>query len=394
MITHNAHTGGTVTVIFDNNSKTLDKVECLSIYAEIVEHVQVKIAEFKEKGHANFKDECEKLITYIKQEKEKHKECYTKWSLDLNLDNYEDINEYRAAETSISGKPRDRRSPLIVTDSANDCMISLSSVGTADVGVISASSDHTPSSVKSTIENDPPREGYVTKTADNAHNDSKGACDAVSDVEAKEDKAPCSDNPGKSGPCLVVDGGTSCSEVSSETSYIEESTCKTHIREINIDKNISSTYHDANNSLCARDLTSSDKNSLLHPNGQEIRGIQDSFASVCNSMVLQRDSSPQSDPHTRQETTGLVSQVQTEKTQNYEKSLQEPNSNMEHDTNIQNSPNQKDLQVSTQGSPHGNQETSGGKHYLKDKHSQPTACIKKYRSHIQPLSYEGHIYKE
>ncbi|GAB69703.1 CYIR protein, partial [Plasmodium cynomolgi strain B] len=103
--------------------------------------------------------------------------------------------EYRAAETSISGKPGDRSSPLIVTDSADDCMISLSSVGTADVGVSSASSDHTTSSVKSNIANASHSELDLTKADDNASTDSKGAHDAVSDAEAKHDKAQCSDKP-------------------------------------------------------------------------------------------------------------------------------------------------------------------------------------------------------
>ncbi|GAB69678.1 CYIR protein [Plasmodium cynomolgi strain B] len=111
---------------------------------------------------------------------------------------------------------------------------------------------------------------------------------------------------------------------------------------------------------------------------REIKCNQDSPASVSTSTELQKDSSPQSEARTGQETAHLGSQIQAVKAQDDEKSHRKPHSNMVHDTQMQTSQTQGDHQVSTQGSHHGNHETSGGKHYLKDKYSQLTIYSKLY----------------
>ncbi|GAB69616.1 hypothetical protein PCYB_003650 [Plasmodium cynomolgi strain B] len=85
---------GSVTVRVYNKSQTLGLGECLNIYSEILGDIQGKIAEFEEKKHANFKDECKKLITNIEEEKEKYKVCYTNGVLNLNLDDDEDISRF------------------------------------------------------------------------------------------------------------------------------------------------------------------------------------------------------------------------------------------------------------------------------------------------------------
>ncbi|GAB69716.1 CYIR protein, partial [Plasmodium cynomolgi strain B] len=74
--------------------QTLDLYECKSLFLEIVGDIQVKIAEFEENKHADVKDECEKLITHILEEKEKHKECYTKGFPYPNLVDNEHIKSF------------------------------------------------------------------------------------------------------------------------------------------------------------------------------------------------------------------------------------------------------------------------------------------------------------
>ncbi|GAB69764.1 CYIR protein [Plasmodium cynomolgi strain B] len=352
----------TVIVNFDNQRQTLDLGECLSIYSEIVGKIKGKIAEFKRKECADFKDECKQLIAHINEEKEKLKKCDTKsfpyFNLDVNEDikrfygicnantdsnyilpqcknltelkddtqisyernqdsvksvkepkgntgegisqlnekdsqkinsetiaarsdehNSQPINdhlsvdkdvavfsttEYRAPETSISGKPGDRSSPLIATDRADDFMISLSSVGTDSVGDTTVSSDHTPS-VKSNAGNASPSEPEVTKAANNEPSDSKVADNAVSVVKSKQGKAPCSNNPCNNESCRVFSGGTSCSE--------------------------------------------------------EIQDNQVSSTSVPNSAKLQRVNSTQGEAGTGQERADLGSQVQTEKAQKMKNSI-------------------------------------------------------------------------
>ncbi|GAB69657.1 CYIR protein [Plasmodium cynomolgi strain B] len=240
MITRNEQTVGTVTVKFDNINQTLDSDKCFSLYSEIVEEIQGKNEEFEGKNHADFKDECEKLTRYIKEENQKLKECYTKWFLDLNLDVDEQINRfYRICSANTSSNyilPQDKKSNELIDGTKISCETNQDCVkevkepkgkagegtsqpnekdpkiitsetkalqsnthnsqpinGTADVGVNTASSDHTPS-VKSNIENASHSELDVTKAANNASSESKGVDSAVSNVEAKQDKDSCSNN--------------------------------------------------------------------------------------------------------------------------------------------------------------------------------------------------------
>ncbi|SCA60877.1 VIR protein [Plasmodium vivax] len=277
--------------------------------------------------------------------------------------------ENLAERTSVSGKPGDRSFTPIAADRADGGRISPPPVGTTDVGVTTTSCGHTYSSVKSIPGNVPPGEADTTQAADDAD---------LGDV-AKQDKVPGSENPCNNDSRQVLAGGTSCNEVSSETPCIQGSTCKTNVEGLRTDGNISSTDQDTKNSSHALNSTSTDRNSLALPNDQEIQGNRDSSASVSNYAELQRGNSPQRESHIEQEATELGSQLQEEKKQIPKESHQKDLSDKEDHSHMQQSHNHRVLQGSTEGLHHGNQETfEGGKHYLKDIHSQLTIYSKLY----------------
>ncbi|KMZ85842.1 hypothetical protein PVBG_01352 [Plasmodium vivax Brazil I] len=237
-----------------------------------------------------------------------------------------DPNTENLAEgTSVSGKHDDGDSLHTVANRVGNERTSVPPVGTANVGSGVVASGDTPPGLNGIKHGTTISEGDVTKAADNASTDSKSSDDAILDAGDKQGKPPGREKPHNNDPSQVLSGGTSCTKVL--------------------------------------------------PNGQKIQCNQDSSVSVSNSAELQRGNSTQSEPHTEQEATGRESQLQKEKTQIHEKSNQEVHSDMEHHSQTQQLQNQEGHQGSTQGLHHGNQETSGGKHYLKDKRSQSTTCV-------------------
>ncbi|GAB69987.1 CYIR protein, partial [Plasmodium cynomolgi strain B] len=85
---------GTVTVIFENKIQTVDLDKCWDIHSEIVRNIEVKISEFEGMKCEDFKNQLEKLITYIENERETHKECYTRQPPYPNLDDDEYIKHF------------------------------------------------------------------------------------------------------------------------------------------------------------------------------------------------------------------------------------------------------------------------------------------------------------